>query len=593
MADEVAFMAQLPESDRIHFRNLALIRPQMPTEGQLLLIESLARTLASPRLLTLIVRTPHWLVHGPVLQALAENEATPEPLRRDLEMAVSLFDLMRDLDRASAWEKEERAETVKALYQQLPLPLRAVVKHQAKQLARPVNASGQTMELPALPSGEPDWETLTDPPRDPEPRPVAFRLPKQDLLARAETTPILEDLQGFLLESDADIRAAALRNPALSEVVLLPTFPHCTEPDLFEETYAEARWYFREPLRAAVYDSPHCPDALAKKVANSRDLVLLLEQARLSRMDLHRIVCLFTQLDESEYQFMTLWAKRRSPNMLRVIKIFFDRLQRRRANQASGVSASQSEGRWVSLKERVYMANQATQPDQLIAALRDADPEVFNVVLENPGLKPQELIAVIPGLDATQAERVAHHRTWKSFPGVCEALVHNVHLSVRTSLELLRGLRLPRILLDILRDQRLPHLEVKQLALDMLRSAYREMPVQQRILALRASGGELLRHLTQEILNDDETLHQLVADRQVDPGILLRLARNKQTPRDILELIAGHPVLMAHPAVMSELLLNPKTPRQASSRIWGLLSDSEQHHLLRSPHLPAQLRYLN
>jgi hypothetical protein len=218
---------------------------------------------------------------------------------------------------------------------------------------------------------------------------------------------------------------------------------------------------------------------------------------------------------------------------------------------------------------------------------------VFNVVLENPGLKAQELIAVIPSLDGIQAEKVARHRTWKTFPRVCEALVHNVHLGATTSLALLQGLKLPRILLDILRDQRIPHLEVKQKALDMLREAYREMPVPQRILALRASGGELLRHLPQEILNDQETLHQLVADRQVDPGILLRLARNKQTPRDILELIAAHPVLMAHPAVMSELLLNPKTPRQASSRIWGLLSESEQQQLLRSPHLPAPLRHMN
>ena len=50
MADEVAFMAQLPEIDRVHFRNLALIRPQVPTEGQLRLVESLARTLSAPRL---------------------------------------------------------------------------------------------------------------------------------------------------------------------------------------------------------------------------------------------------------------------------------------------------------------------------------------------------------------------------------------------------------------------------------------------------------------------------------------------------------------------------------------------------------------
>jgi hypothetical protein len=584
-------MAQLPEQDRLPFRNLALIRPQVPTESQLLLIESLARTLASPRLLTLIARTPHWLVSGPVLLALAANEATPEPLRRDLELAVSLFDLMRDLDRAPAGEKEERAEAIRNLYQQLPLDLKPIVKQQAKQLARTVSATGQTLELPPIPSGEQDWDALSAPPKGPEAKVLPFRIPKRDLLARAEATPILADLQGFLLDPDPDLRAAALRNPALSEEVLLPAFPQCAVTDLFEEAYAEARWYFRDPVREAIYGSPHCPEALAKKVIISRELVALLERDSQGGRTLHRVVSLFTQLDESEYQYLTLWAKRRAPNMLRVIKIFFDRLQRRRTSQASG-GQGQSEGRWVSLKERVFMANRATQPDQIIAALRDADPKVFSVVLENPGLTAQELIAVIPGLDGLQAEKVAGHRLWSAVPAVGEALVHNVHLAEATALRLLQGLTLPRILLDILRDQRLPHLEVKRQALEKLRNAYQAMAVPQRILALRSSGGELLRHLTQEILNDDETLHLLVSDRQVDPGILLRLARNKQAPREILEIIASHPVLMAHPAVMSELLLNPKTPRQAASRIWGLLSESEQQHLLRSPHLPAPLRHL-
>ncbi len=103
---------------------------------------------------------------------------------------------------------------------------------------------------------------------------------------------------------------------------------------------------------------------------------------------------------------------------------------------------------------------------------------------------------------------------------------------------------------------------------------------------------ELIRHLPQEVLKDEECLRLLVGDRQVDPSILLRLARNKQTPRPILEAIAAHPTLMAHPAIMSELLLNPKTPRESAIRIWGLLSDSEQQQLLRSPHLPATLRHL-
>lgn len=134
-----------------------------------------------------------------------------------------------------------------------------------------------------------------------------------------------------------------------------------------------------------------------------------------SPQDLKRMASLFIQLDEGEYQFVTFWAKRSAPNLLRVIKIFYDRQQRRRTTQASGL-APQSEGRWASLEERVFMANQANQPEQMIAALRDPDPTVFTVVLENPGLTPRELLAAIPALDQARVERLAHHDPLTGLP---------------------------------------------------------------------------------------------------------------------------------------------------------------------------------
>ena len=168
--------------------------------------------------------------------------------------------------------------------------------------------------------------------------------------------------------------------------------------------------------------------------------------------------------------------------------------------------------------------------------------------------------------------------------------MHHPLLSEASALRLLNQLPGMRPAIEVLRDARILHLEVKRRALEQLRRLYLGMSIPERISALRASGGELMRHLPQEVLQDEETLRRLVADRQLDPGILLRLARNKLTPRAVLEQIGGHPVLMAHAAIMSELLLNPKTPREASSRIWGLLSEAEQQQLLRSPHLPAALR---
>ncbi|MDP2875341.1 MAG: hypothetical protein Q8O00_04095 [Holophaga sp.] len=588
-----SFLATFSSQEKLHFRNLVLLRPQLPSERQFQLIEGLARNLTNPRLLTLIARTPHWLLHAPIIQALAENEATPEPIRRDLELAVSLFDLMHTMDRAPAEEKEERAETVKLVYAQLPQELKAIVKQQLKQLARQVNPTGLTQDLPPLPAEEQDWEALTEPPKSrTTTQPMAVQIPKEELLARAETTHVQEELFDFLANPDSDIRQAALHNPMISEELLIESIRMGEASDLFEDIYAEARWYFRDPLREAMYDAPRLPNAFAKKLRVSRDLLAELSVGPGGPRALHRIASLFTQLDETEYQFITFWAKRNAPNLLRVIKIFYDRLQRKRTTHVSGLS-TQPEGRWASLEERVFMANQSTQPEQMMAALRDPDVTVFTIVLENPGLTPQELLSVIPAMDSARVEKLASHFTWGENPAIQEALLHNAHLSQTTALQLLHSLTTPRALLDLLRDLRIPHMEVKQQALEILRSMYLAMTIQQRIVALRASGGEFIRHLPQDVLKDEETLKQMVSDRQLDPSILVRLARNKQTPRSILEAIASHPTLMAHPSIMSELLLNPKTPRESATRVWGLLSESEQLQLLRSPHLPATLRYLS
>ncbi len=589
-AGESVFVETLTESERIHFRHLALVRPQLPSEGQVHMLEGLARSLASPRLLTLMARTPHWLAHWPILLGLAENESTPEAIRRDLEMVVSLFDQMREMDKAPAAEKAERSESVKALYSQLNAGLKPVAKLLAKQLAKTVSSTGTTQELPPLPGDSPDWEGLAAVPEAPPARPQAVALDRAGRLARASETAQLEELHTFLVDSDADLRQTALQNPLVSEDLICRALAESAEALFFEEVYAEARWYFREPVRDSLQQSPGCPAHLSRRVGLSRHLVAALEQGAPDRPSLRRIVSLFTQLDESEYQFITFWVKRQAPQLLRVVKYFYDRLQRQRSGLASTLPERGEEGRWATMEERVFLATQATQEEQLVQVLKDPDLQVFKLALENPALSPRLLVSTISALDATRVEVLATHSSWAEDLRVVEALVHHHLLSEPSALRLLDRFSGMKPFIEILRDARILHLEVKRRALESLRKLYQGMGIPERIIALRASGGELMRHLPQEVLQDEETLRQMVADRQLDPGILLRLARNKLTPRSVLEQIAGHPVLMAHAAIMSELLLNPKTPRNASMRIWSLLSEAEQQQLLRSPHLPASLR---
>lgn len=589
-----AFLASLAEPERVHFRHLALVRPQLPSESQIYMLEGLARTLASPRLLTLMARTPHWLAHWPILLGLAENEATPEAIRRDLEMVVSLFGQMREMDQAPAQEKEDRSEAVKALYAQLKPDLKPVAKLLAKQIARTVSATGTTQELPSLPGEDPDWETLTALPEAPpaQVQPPAQVLNREDRLARARQTAQPDELLGFLLDAETDLRMAALQNPLISEDLLRRALAQSAVPEFFEDVYAEARWYFRDAVREGLREAPGCPADLSRRLALSDHLVAALERGAPDRASLRRIVSLFSQLEEGEYQFVTYWAKRQSPHLLRVVKYFYDRLLRQRSGLSSALPERSEEGRWASLEERVFLATQATQEDQLIQVLKDPDPQVFHLALDNPALTSRMLASTLPVLDRARAEEVAVHAAWQGDPLVAETLVHHPHLTEATALRLMGNLPGLKPAIEILRDPRLQHLEVKRQALETLRTLYLGMEVAERIAALRSSGGELMRHLPQEVLQDEETLRRMVSDRQLDPGILLRLARNKLTPRAVLEQISSHPVLMAHAAIMSELLLNPKTPREASIRIWGLLSEAEQQQLLRSPHLPAPLRTL-
>lgn len=584
--------AEWSEAERLHFPSLALIRSQLPSAAQMDHLEGLARNLSSPRLLALMCRTPHWLCQAPILQALAQNEATPEVLRRDLDLVVSLLAMMRELDSAPAAEKAERGEVVKETYAQLRTDLKPVAKVLAKHLAKPIAGTGTTQELPTLPGDDQDWEALLAIPAAPKAALPAPRTPPEELVARARVAAGSSEVAELLLEGDATVRAAALENPLANEELLARTLPFSEHPAFFEEVYQEARWYFRDAIRAAMIDAPACPEALALKLSRSFALIQSLAAAPKEASGLRRIASLFAQLEDSEFQYVTYWCKRQAPQLLRVVKYYYDRLQRRQSSLQGALPQRASEGRWASLEERVFAAAQATASDQLLQALLDPDPQVVRLALENPALTPKILVSAVPSLSKEAAETVAAHRAWGQEAPVLESLLLNSQLSEPTALRALEGVTGFRPLLELLRNPRMPHLEVKRRAQLALKALYESMDEEDRIQALRASGGEVWRHLP-ELLQDEATLRRLVSDRQLDPSLLLRLARNKLTPRAVLELIAGHPILLAHSAVMSELLLNPKTPREAAARVWGLLSESEQQALLRSPHLPATLRSLS
>jgi hypothetical protein len=135
--------------DRAHLRTLGLIRKQEMSAGQLLFIEYLAHTLRSSKILAFIADTPQWLTQASVLSALAENDATPEPIRGSLRQVLALIDHLRVMDQARGPLKEACAESIRQEYRRIPERWRPLAKRLAKTMAAAPAPAAPSVQAPA------------------------------------------------------------------------------------------------------------------------------------------------------------------------------------------------------------------------------------------------------------------------------------------------------------------------------------------------------------------------------------------------------------------------------------------------------------
>jgi hypothetical protein len=146
-------------------------------------------------------------------------------------------------------------------------------------------------------------------------------------------------------------------------------------------------------------------------------------------------------------------------------------------------------------------------------------------------------------------------------------------------LECLNHAQSLRELSAVMKDANVRSLEVKSKARARLVERYRAMGAEERVAAIKQSGGELLNELRAEAFADERTLLRLVQDGGAEEGIVLKVVRSRTAPRAVLAAIAREPRFVNHYQVRLELAMNPKTPREVVAALVARLSPEDRKRL--------------
>jgi hypothetical protein len=208
-----------------------------------------------------------------------------------------------------------------------------------------------------------------------------------------------------------------------------------------------------------------------------------------------------------------------------------------------------------------------------------ADESVFAGFLEHPEAAEEQVAALASKLTREKVAVLARNPRWLARPSVREALLTNPATPEDVALRCLDHVGTLAALAKVIHDPHVRSLEVKAKAKSRLVERYRTLSVDERVAAVRSTGGRILQDLWNEAFNDRATMVKLVQERGVDDGVVLKIARSRIAPREALMAIGKNSTYLGNYQICLELALNPKTPRELLARIVPKLSPPDRAKL--------------
>lgn len=465
----------LTERDVSYLKLLKTLK-QLPTvsEGTLGVVRRLAAWMDSVAVLEFIAGHQPWYDDWEVKESLVHNDLLAQRWRSDIEKAIAIFDLLREMDDPvlSAQERGEIQDDIKYLFKTLAEHDRAVVKQHAYQLS----ASRQGKTGPGVGVATPSSAAAVAP----DPAGAA-----NDAAAVAASQAAEEALQGDVTQT---IRDAELEARQIAEAVA------------------------SEELAEAVAEIEEAP----------------------------------------------------APTTATLAAIPLDR--------------------------RLTFAQASPDPAVLGLLVFDTNEDVLIALLDNPALGDRQAATIARRATARVAEAIYRHRRIFMRPLVREALLECPSAPSSALLEVVNSISDLIQLLKLIKSPKIKFMEVKAKARSRLAMMFKSLGMSEKISAIRRAGSSLLKELWTDFFRDEALVAQCVAEKSLDPSIILEIARSKIAPRRALELIAANASYVANYQICLELVMNPKTPRQVVTKLLPKLNANDRKMIKNNPALPEAIR---
>ncbi|MBI4749580.1 MAG: hypothetical protein HY774_13915 [Acidobacteria bacterium] len=635
-----------------YFKLLTVLRKQLTATAatsQVGVVTNIARWLDAAPVLTLIARTPHWYCEWQIKEALYSNPRTPRRIREEIGRTISIFELMRELDRHGLkdQEKAEIREDIKSLFTTLSGVDKSIVKARAYRLSssnRQATAGrAPTLETPLLP----DLGTLPE-----------YSL--ADLLAitkelQAETgsldesfikSPEVVDLTSLSVDEQMvqaqtsgdsailvqalgsdreDLLSAVLTNPNLSELHVLVAATENPHPAFFRAMTHQERWYQQPEVRSALLKNPHLPPDRKLGLTVTEQLPSLFEaideggdRAQAAAKTLGRAI---DHLGAEDLIYALETAKVLYPHLVHLIfaapaftgqaelplsvadeadiyEIDHDfEAQLHESSQPAQIGSTTDQAPEPAVSRvpsgvelRAHEAATVSEIGQIALFLTDPDDRVFAGLLQNPALPEDMIVGYARTITADRAQAIYRDPRWSGRHRIQEALLDNPKTPHGIALELLNFVSNPQALLKVVKNPKIATLEVKQKALQKLIEIYRALDSSGRISLIKATNGEILHELWEEAFHDEETITTLLKEQYLEDGIVLKVVRSKSAPRSALAAIGANPAWVNNYQIRLELVMNPKTPRDVVARLISRLNPTDRAKIKNNRNLPEYVR---
>lgn len=494
-------------------------------------VRRIAAWIDSGRVVELICAHPRWYDDWETKESLLRNDATPARWKQDLERAVAIFDLLRELDDASvsAEEKAEVQEDIRHLFKTLPERDRQVVKQRAHALS--ASRRGAAPGPAAAFASKPPELSVPDDYGD----------------------------SGALLASEFDESvdlAAAARDASATGILHAaelglaqpePYYQPPSEPSLLADEFGAGA-----PVPAA--SSPPVGGA-PRAAAPAQAAPPATAQAPPAPEP------------EGDVSLDDLDALPETPSV------------------AAGPQLAA-----LGLGQKAQVARTTTDQHVLQALAYETSEDILLALLANPAINDRTAAIMARKASGRVAAEIYRVRRLFMRPLVRAAFLECPNAPSAALLEAVVSISDAGELLKVLKSPKVKFLEVKAKARARLANQFRGTGVSEKLNLIRRLGAPLIKELWTDFFRDEALVTACVEQQALDYGIILEIARSRVAPRKALEAIGSSRQWTSHYPICLELVLNPKTPRPVAQRLLQRLNPQDRAMVKHNAALPEALR---